>query len=335
MQDFDIIAEIGQAHEGSLGIAHSYIDAMAQAGVNAIKFQTHIAEAESSEFEPFRVKFSYEDNTRFDYWKRMEFTEDQWIGIKAHCDAVGIEFLSSPFSLAAIDLLERIGVKRYKVGSGEVNNHLMLEYLAKIGKPVLLSSGMSSFEELDDSVAILKAFDTPLSIFQCTTSYPTQPENWGLNVIDELKLRYGVPIGYSDHSGDIFACLFAAAQGAELFEFHAVYDKSMFGPDAKSSLTPAEVSKLVKGLRQYEHSLLNPVDKSSNSQYSELKGIFEKSLAVNKDLPAGHVLRLEDLETKKPKGKGINAAEFQNILGARLGYGQEEYSYTKRQLRSP
>ena len=318
MQDFDIIAEIGQAHEGSLGIAHSYIDAMAQAGVNAIKFQTHIAEAESSEFEPFRVKFSYEDNTRFDYWKRMQFSEDQWIGLKAHCDEVGIEFLSSPFSLAAIDLLERVGVKRYKVGSGEVNNHLMLEYLAKTGKPVLLSSGMSSFEELDDSVALLKFFDTPLSIFQCTTSYPTQPENWGLNVIVELKKRYGVPIGYSDHSGDIFACLFAAAQGAELFEFHAVYDKSMFGPDAKSSLTPAEVSKLVNGLRQYEQSLLNPIDKSSNSNYSELKRIFEKSLAVNKDLPSGHVLRLEDLESKKPKGKGINAADFQNILGARL-----------------
>jgi N,N'-diacetyllegionaminate synthase len=315
---FDIIAEIGQAHEGSLGIAHSYIDVMARAGVNAIKFQTHIAEAESSEFEPFRVKFSYEDVTRFDYWKRMEFSEEQWIGLKKHCDEVGIEFLSSPFSLAAIDMLERIGVKRYKVGSGEVNNHLMLEYLAKTGKPVLLSSGMSSFDELDDSVALCKSLGTELSIFQCTTSYPTQPENWGLNVINELKERYGVPIGYSDHSGDIYSCLFAAAQGAELFEFHAVYDKSMFGPDAKSSLTPAEVSKLVIGLRQYEESLLYPVDKSTNSQYSELKGIFEKSLAVNKDLPAGHVIKLEDLETKKPKGKGINAAEFQNILGARL-----------------
>jgi len=317
-KEFDIIAEIGQAHEGSLGIAHSYIDVLSQVGVNAIKFQTHVAEAESSEYEAFRVKFSYEDNTRFDYWKRMEFTEEQWIGLKVHCDDVGIEFLSSPFSLTAIDLLERVGVKRYKVGSGEVNNHLMLEYLAKTRKPVLLSSGMSSFEELDSSVALLKSFDTSLSIFQCTTSYPTKPKNWGLNVISELKQRYGFPVGYSDHSGDIYACLFAASQGAELFEFHAVFDKSMFGPDSKSSLTPKEISKLVTGLRQYEQSLVNPVDKSSNSQFSELKGIFEKSLSVNKDLPVGHILKLEDLETKKPKGKGISAAEFQNILGARL-----------------
>lgn len=315
---FDIIAEIGQAHEGSLGIAHSYIDAMAKAGVNTIKFQTHIAEAESSDFEPFRVNFSYEDGTRFDYWKRMEFTEEQWIGLKTHCDDVGVEFLSSPFSLAAVDMLERVGVKRYKVGSGEVNNHLMLEYLAKTGKPVLLSSGMSSYEELDNSVAFLKNSGTPLSVFQCTTSYPTQPENWGLNVIKELKERYGVSVGYSDHSGEIYACLFAASQGAELFEFHAVYDKSMFGPDAKSSLTPKEVSKLVKGLRQHEISLANPVDKKLNSQYAEIKGIFEKSLAVNKDLPAGHTIRIEDLETKKPKGKGIDAVEFENILGARL-----------------
>ena len=315
---FDIIAEIGQAHDGSLGIAHSYIDSLASTGVNAIKFQTHIAEAESSEFEPFRVKFSYEDDCRFDYWKRMEFSEEEWIGLKTHCDEAGVEFLSSPFSLAAIDMLERIGVKRYKVGSGEVNNLLMLEYIAKTGKPVLLSSGMSSFQELDKSVAILKSFDIPLSIFQCTTSYPTQPENWGINVIQELKKRYGAPVGYSDHSGDIYACLFAAAQGAELFEFHAVYDKSMFGPDAKSSLTPAEVSKLVEGLRQYEKSLSNPVDKTSNSQYSELKWMFEKSLAVNKDLTVGHILRLEDLEAKKPRGKGINTAEFQKILGARL-----------------
>ena len=329
MKKYDIIAEIGQAHDGSLGIAHSYIDAMAQAGVNAIKFQTHIAEAESSEFEPFRVKFSYEDDTRFDYWKRMEFSEDQWIGLKTHCDEVGIEFLSSPFSLAAIDMLERIGVKRYKVGSGEVNNHLMLEYLARTGKPVLLSSGMSSFAELDDSVALLKAFGTPLSIFQCTTSYPTQPENWGLNVIHELKQRFRVPIGYSDHSGDIYACLFAAAQGAELFEFHAVYDKTMFGPDATASLTPAEISKLVKGLSLYQKSVLNPVDKSSNNQYSELKDIFEKSLSVNKDLPAGHVIRLEDLETKKPKGKGIRASEYKNVIGGRLLQSVSKWTFLR------
>ncbi len=139
------IAEIGQAHEGSLGILHSYIDALSSTGVSAIKFQMHIAEAESSEYEPFRVKFSYEDATRFDYWKRMEFTLEQWKGIKKHCDEVGLEFLCSPFSNLAVDWLEEIGVNRYKIGSGEVNNFLLLEKIAQTKKPIILSSGMSSF----------------------------------------------------------------------------------------------------------------------------------------------------------------------------------------------
>src|SRR6476620_1801526 len=128
-----IIAEIAQAHEGSLGIAHSYIDALKPTGVNVVKFQTHIAAAESSAFEPFRVKFSFEDETRYDYWKRMEFTPEQWAGLKKHCEDCGLEFISSPFSNAAVDLLESLNVKRYKIGSGEVTNRLMMEKIAKTG----------------------------------------------------------------------------------------------------------------------------------------------------------------------------------------------------------
>ena len=127
-----IIAEIAQAHDGSLGMAHAYVDAVAKTGCHAIKFQTHISEAESSIHEPFRVKFSKQDATRMDYWKRMEFTLDQWKEIKQHCDEVGLEFMSSPFSNAAVDLLEKVGVLRYKIGSGEVNNFVLLEKSAVI-----------------------------------------------------------------------------------------------------------------------------------------------------------------------------------------------------------
>ncbi|MBA2561832.1 MAG: N-acetylneuraminate synthase family protein, partial [Chitinophagaceae bacterium] len=144
-----IIAEIGQAHEGSLGIAHSYIDALAETGIDAIKFQTHIAEAESSIYEPFRIKFSYEDNSRVEYWKRMEFTKDQWKGLKQHCEERGLEFLSSPFSNAAVALLEGLGINKFKIGSGEVNNFLLLNQVANTGKDIILSSGMSNYEELD------------------------------------------------------------------------------------------------------------------------------------------------------------------------------------------
>lgn len=313
-----LIAEIAQAHDGSLGIAHSYIDVLAEAGVDAIKFQTHVAEAESSLQEPFRTNFSYEDKTRFDYWKRMEFSLNQWKELKEHCDEKNVEFLSSPFSNAAVDILEEVGVRRYKVGSGEVNNFLLLEKISKTNKPIILSSGMSSFTELDQTMKFLNDFDNHLSILQCTTAYPTIPEQWGLNVLSELRNRYSIPVGFSDHSGDIYACLAAAALGAEILEFHVVFDKRMFGPDAKASLTIDKVNKLVTGAKQINNSLRNQIEKDDNAKFSELKNIFEKSLAVNKDLEEGSVLTFSDLEAKKPKGIGINAVDYKSVIGKKI-----------------
>jgi N,N'-diacetyllegionaminate synthase len=322
-----IIAEIAQAHDGSLGMAHAYIDAVAKSGCHAIKFQTHIAEAESSSFEPFRVKFSNQDATRFEYWQRMEFSLQQWKALKAHCDAVGLEFMSSPFSNAAVDLLEEIGVKRYKIGSGEVTNLVLLERIAQTGKPVIISSGMSSFEELDLTVAFLKERNVELTILQCTTAYPTIPEQYGLNVISELKTRYSVSVGFSDHSSSIEACIAAVALGAEILEFHVVFDKDMFGPDAKSSLNFEEVKQLVNAASNIYIALQNPIDKSDNSKFTDLKQIFEKSLAINKDLEKGHTIQFSDLETKKPKGYGIDAASFKDVLGKRLNKELSQWSF--------
>ncbi len=240
-----LIAEIAQAHDGSLGILHSYIDAVAKTGVQAIKFQLHIADAESSIHEPFRVKFSKEDATRFDYWKRMEFTLEQWKEIKSHCDEVGLDFICSPFSNLAVDWLEQIGVKQYKVGSGEVNNFLLLEKICQTGKPIIISSGMSSFDELDKTVEFLRSKKAIFSILQCTTAYPTKPEQYGLNVISELKKRYDVPIGFSDHSAKVATGIAAVTLGAEILEFHVVFNKQMFGPDAVASLTIDETKQLV------------------------------------------------------------------------------------------
>ncbi|MFC6670330.1 N-acetylneuraminate synthase family protein [Marinobacterium aestuariivivens] len=313
-----IIAEIGQAHDGSLGILHSYIDAVAQTGVDAIKFQTHIAEAESSALEPFRVKFSYVDSTRYDYWQRMSFSAAQWREIREHCDTVGLEFMSSPFSNAAVDLLEAVGIKRYKVGSGEVTNFLMLERLSQTGKPVILSSGMSSYAELDAAVSYLQERGTEVSVMQCTTSYPTPAERLGLNVIDGLKQRYGLPTGLSDHSGTPYPAIAAAALGAELVEVHAVFDKRMFGPDSRSSLTLDQLAQMVEGIRMVDTAAQHPIDKDDLAPYRELKGMFEKSLSVNKDLPAGHRLRFEDLEAKKPAGQGMAARDWQQVIGQPL-----------------
>lgn len=324
----DIIVEIGQAHEGSLGILHSYIDAIAATGANAIKFQTHIAEAESSAAEPFRINFSYEDKSRYDYWQRMSFSKEQWIGIKKHCDEKAIEFMSSPFSQAAVDLLEAVGVERYKIGSGEVTNFLMLEKIAKTGKPILLSSGMSSYAELDATVEFINTFGNDLSILQCTTSYPTPPERVGLNVITELKQRYpNHKIGLSEHTAKTATSIAAVALGAELLEFHAIFDRRMFGPDASSSLTIDEVTQLVADVRLVEKMLLHPVDKTDLKPYQDLKQIFEKSLAVNKDLPKGHLITFDDLEAKKPARQGVTANDFRTVLGRVLKVDKKRYDF--------
>ncbi len=322
-----IIAEIAQAHDGSLGNAHAYIDALAETGVDAVKFQTHIADAESSIHEPFRIKFSKQDSTRMDYWRRMEFTLPQWKELRSHAESRGMELISSPFSNLAVDWLEEIGVRRYKIGSGEVSNLLMLEKICKTGKPIILSSGMSSWEELDRTVEFIKSYGNRLSILQCTTAYPTSPSQWGLNVISDLKERYQVPIGFSDHSGDIFACLAAAANGAEIFEFHVVFDKRMFGPDTPASITIDQTKKLVNGVEQIKEAVKNPVSKSETSSFDRLKKIFEKSLAVNRDLNSGDRIEVEILESKKPSGQGISASEFKEVLGKKLKKGLKKWDF--------
>lgn len=322
-----LIAEIAQAHDGSLGILHSYIEAVAKTGVQAIKFQMHIAEAESSIHEPFRLQFSKEDATRYDYWKRMEFTLAQWAVIKQHCDEVKLDFICSPFSNLAVDWLEEIGIHTYKIGSGEVTNFLLIEKIVRTGKPIILSSGMSSFEELDKTVEFLKKRKVDFSILQCTTAYPTIPEQFGFNVISELKERYKVPVGFSDHSAKIATGISAVAFGAEILEFHVVFHRDLFGPDAKASLTLEETKLLVDAVNEIYMANSNPIDKNINEGFGELKAIFEKSLAINKNLSQGHVITFDDLESKKPKGYGISATNFEKVIGRTLKNPKSQWDF--------
>lgn len=315
----EIIAEIAQAHEGSLGIAHSYIDALAGTGVDTVKFQMHIAEAESSQYEQFRVKFSYEDKTRYDYWARMGFEFEQWVGLKNHCEEKGLKFLCSPFSVKAVEWMEQLEVDRYKIASGEVTNFLMLEHIARTGKQVLLSSGMSSYAEIEAAMQFVQSHGAQVAgVFQCTTAYPTPAEKYGLNVIPELKKRFGTKVGLSDHSGEIYASLAAVALGAELLEMHVVFDKKMFGPDAGSSLTIADFRQLADGVRKISTSLQNPVDKDITAHYDDMKTLFGKSLSLRRDRNEGDVLDIDDLETRKPGDKGIKASEYKEVIGKKL-----------------
>lgn len=322
-----IIAEVAQAHEGSELLAHNYIDACAKAGVDAVKFQTHIADAESSEHEEFRVKFSYEDERRIDYWRRMEFHEEQWIRLKNHCEEAGVDFMSSASSQSAIDLLQKIGTKKWKIGSGEIGNALMLDKIASLKQPIIMSSGMSPYWELDKAMEIMRKYHNDISLMQCTTSYPTPPERVGLNVMAELRERYNCPVGLSDHSARTETFIAAVALGAELLEMHVIFDKNITTPDLPASFTIDELSKLVDGVRFIETVMKNPVNKDDIERYDELRTMFGKTLAVKHNLKSGHTITKDDLETKKPLGHGIPAAEFETILGKKIAKDIGQYEF--------
>jgi N,N'-diacetyllegionaminate synthase len=313
-----VVAEVAQNHDGSLGTAHAYIDAVANAGADAVKFQTHIAAAESTPQEPWRVRFSQQDATRYDYWRRMEFKESEWTGLAAHATERGLRFLSSPFSPEAVDLLERVGVPAWKVGAGEVTNLPMIEHLARTGKPVILSSGMSPWTDLDEAVGVLRAASVPYAILQCTSAYPCPPEQLGLNVMAEIRERYGCPAGLSDHSGTIYAGLAAAALGARLIEVHVTLSRECFGPDVAASITTAELASLVEGVRFIRTALANPVDKLMTAEkMADLRAVFGKSVVTVRALPEGHCLSAPDLACRKP-GTGIPARRLAEVVGKRL-----------------
>lgn len=313
-----IVAEVAQAHDGSLGAAHAYIDAVARTGAQAVKFQTHLAAAESTARETFRVRFSRQDATRYDYWKRMEFSEVEWAGLAAHAAERRLIFLSSPFSVEAADLLERIGVPAWKVGAGEVSNAPLLDRLGATGKPVILSSGLSGWAELDAAVARLAAAGSPVAVLQTATRYPCPPEELGLNVLAELRARYGCPVGLSDHSAQVAAGLAAVALGASIVEVHVVFSRECFGPDTVASLTVDEVAELAAGARFIHAALAHPVDKdASAAKLSDLKALFGKSLVAARPLVAGQILSAPDVACKKP-GIGLPPGDLPRVLGRKL-----------------
>ncbi len=313
-----IIAEVAQMHDGSLGAAHAYIDAVANAGADAVKFQTHIAAAESTPGEPWRVKFSRQDASRYEYWKRMEFTEEQWRGLSEHANERGLIFLSSAFSPEAVEMLERVGVPAWKVGSGEVSNLPMLAKMARTGKPVILSSGLSDWDELDAAVNCVRENGAAVATLQCATAYPCPPEKLGLNVIAELRRRYNCHAGLSDHSGRIYAGLAAAALGAKMIEVHVAFSRECFGPDVVASITTTELKQLLEGVRFIERALAHPADKRAVAEeLGDLRKVFGKSIVAARDLKAGDLISAEDIAFKKP-GTGIPAARFNEVINRRL-----------------
>jgi N-acetylneuraminate synthase len=313
-----VIGEVAQAHDGSLGTAHAFIDAIAATGADAVKFQTHIAAAESTPGEPWRVRFSPQDATRYEYWQRMEFTEEQWRGLARHAEERGLLFLSSPFSVEAVRLLDRLDMRAWKVASGEVSNPVLFDAILATEKPILISTGMSPLSEIDEAVRRVQARNVPLAVLQCTTAYPCPPEKLGLNLLPAFRERWGCAVGLSDHSGTIYPGLAAVALGAEVLEVHVTLSREAFGPDVPASLTTGELRQLVEGVRFLERALASPVDKDGMAVEMEpLRRMFTKSVVARIDLEEGTVLAEEHLAVKKPGG-GLPAARLPELVGRRL-----------------
>ena len=341
-----LIAEIAQAHDGSLGTAHAYIDAVADAGADAIKFQTHIAAAESTAAEPWRVRFSPQDETRFDYWRRMEFTAPQWRGLKEHADERDLVFLSSAFSPEAVDLLEDLGMAAWKVASGEVSNLPLLRRMIETGKPLLVSTGLATLGELDPVLAEITDAGVGLGVLQCTTAYPCPPEQVGIDQLDVFRARWNDPesphalakpswIGLSDHSGTIFPGLAAATLGADLLEVHVTFHRRSFGPDVPASITLEELAELKRGVRFIERMRTGVVDKTSISKETDgLRTTFGRSLVAARDLDAGARLTEADIAAKKPGG-GLPPRALGQIVGRRLLVPVERDQPLRREMLEP
>jgi len=313
-----LVGEVALTHDGSLGLAHAFIDAIAAAGADAVKFQTHIASAESTPAEPFRVKFSRQDASRYDYWKRMEFSEEQWRGLAEHCRERNVMFIASPFSIEAVDLLERVGQPVWKIASGETSNAQLLDRVLETGNPVLLSTGMSPLDEIDAAVARVKARGSRVGVFQCTTAYPCPPEKIGLNLVPFYRERYGCWAGLSDHSGTIYPGLAGAAIGLDMLEVHVALSREMFGPDVIASVTTSELRQLADGVRFIERMRDHPLDKNESARETEpLRRLFTRSLVASQALAAGTVLSREHVRIKKP-GTGLPPERLEDILGKRL-----------------
>jgi|TARA_B110000259_G_C13985657_1_gene390343 N,N'-diacetyllegionaminate synthase len=312
-----IIAEIGNTHEGSLGLAKCFIKAAADCGVDCVKFQTHIFDAESLTSAPNPPYFK--DETRKEYFDRTAFTIDEWKELKRYCeDDCGKDFISSPFSLEAVDLLNEVGIKSFKIPSGEVTNLPFLEHVAKTGKQVILSSGMNTWEEMDEAVETLRANGcTDLIMLQCTSEYPCPPEKAGLNIMLEMKEKYNVPVGFSDHTLGSAVPITAVVMGAVLIEKHFTLSQLAYGSDAKNSTEPEDFKRLVSDIRMAELAINSKREKKLDDGLRNMKMIFEKSIVAAKPIQAGEVITREHLAYKKP-GDGIPAREFKDFLGKTL-----------------
>lgn len=315
-----IIAEAGVNHNGDLDMARRLIDTAAAAGADAVKFQTFKPERLAS---PMADKADYQKGTtdaaesQLDMLRRLELRPEDHAVLRDHCRAVGILFLSTPFEESSADLLEDLGIEAFKLPSGEVTNLPFLRHVAAKGRPVILSTGMSTLGEVEAAVAaIVAAGNPPLALLHCTSAYPADPAQVNLRAMATLVAAFGVPVGFSDHTPGTAVAIAAAALGAAVIEKHFTLSRDLPGPDHRASLEPDELSAMVAGIRVAESALGDGIKRPQPIE-GDTARVARKSLVVARDLPAGALLTPEVLAIMRP-GTGLAPGLMEAVLNRRL-----------------
>lgn len=313
-----IIAEAGVNHNGQLALAKQMVIEAKNAGVDAIKFQTFVAEnlvtkyAEKADYQKLTTSAS---ETQYQMLKKLELSLNDYCELMELCRKTKIDFLSTPFDLQSIEFLERLGVSCYKIPSGEITNFPYLVQIAKTHKPVILSTGMSTLEEVVCAVQVLKENGArDITLLHCNTHYPTPVEDVNLCAMQSLKMQCGLQVGYSDHTLGIEIPVAAVALGAQIIEKHFTLDRKMEGPDHKASLEPKELVEMVCAIRNVEKALGDGMKKPSCSEQSNIT-IVRKSIVASRRIKKGEAFSEKNLTTKRP-GIGISPMRWQEIMGS-------------------
>jgi N,N'-diacetyllegionaminate synthase len=314
-----IIAEAGVNHNGSIEIAKKMIEVAKECGANAIKFQTFKAEKVISKYAlkaEYQKQTTGEIDSQLEMVKKLELSFDDFIVLKEYCDKLNIMFLSTPFDFESIDFLNDLGLKIFKIPSGEITNLPYLEKIGKLGKKVILSTGMADLGEIEDALDILTSCGTKkedITILHCNTEYPTPYEDVNLLAMLTIKEAFKVKVGYSDHTLGIEVPIAAVALGASVIEKHFTLDKKMEGPDHKVSLEPHELKAMINAIRNIEKALGNGIKKPSKSEMKN-KDIVRKSIVAKREIKKGEIFTEDNITVKRP-GNGISPMRWYEVLG--------------------
>ena len=326
MQKVLIIAEAGVNHNGSLEIAKKLVDTAKQCGADVVKFQTAQLDSlvsKHAQMAQYQKENTGNDESQKDMLKKLLLSYDEFIALSDYCKEVGINFLSTPFDIQSIHFLDDIGVDIWKIPSGEITNLPYLIEIARTNKKIILSSGMSTMEEVRNAVNVLKEHGAgEISLLHCTTEYPTPYEDVNLNAMKTMEKEFGLPVGYSDHTKGIEVPIAAVAMGATIIEKHFTLDKNMEGPDHRASLEPDELKAMVDSIRNIEKAMGDGVKTPASSEIKNIE-IARKSIVAKTSIKKGDELTEENLTTKRP-GNGISPMQWFEVLGTKAVRDFEE-----------